>query len=88
MCNMAVHLPLLKAGRTRVRFPATPQVDLFNGVERISTDVRTEGWQPMDEQAMLNRLKNVIGTSLMEYATRLHAEELVSEDVEQVAIAA
>ncbi len=42
----------------------------------------------MDEQATLNRFIYIIGTSLMEYATRLHAEELVSDDVEQVAIAA
>ena len=37
---------------------------------------------------MLNRLINVIGNSLMEYATRLHNKELVSDVVEQVAIAA
>jgi len=42
----------------------------------------------MDEQAMLNRLTYIIGNSLVEYATRLHAKELVSKDVEQVAIAA
>ncbi len=42
----------------------------------------------MDEQATLNRFIHINGNSLVEYATRLHAKELVSKDVEQVAIAA
>ncbi len=86
---MAVHLPLLKADRTRVRFPATPQVGIFNGVERISTDVRTERWQPMDEQAMLNRLINVIANSITEYAKNLAATEFgTADEVEETFAAA
>ena len=42
----------------------------------------------MDEQATLNRFTYIIGNSLVEYATRLHNKELVSDIADEVAIAA
>ncbi len=57
------------------------------GMTWIRLDGRGCERNPEKRMAPLSILKHVIGNSLVEYATRLHAKELVSKDVEQVAIA-
>jgi hypothetical protein len=75
---MAVIRPYMRSGRTGVQIPSPPPVNFYGGEldSTCRTSVRT---QPMDEQAMLNRLINVTANSMVEYARNLAAAEFGDE---------